>query len=260
MRRTAILLALVQCCVLLAACGKGGYTGSASQGATTTGATATPGSRHGSRSPSHAQALAFAQAVNLTAADVPGFTSSTKQEHHSPTEQRLEQQLRSCMGGGSARALQPARGALLEASSPSFSLKRGILGFTVSSEVSVAHTSAEATVTLSAMRSPRVRACFTRYLSSLLKSELYHGATVAGLSIDTGTPPAPGTTGGFGWRVTATVAIRGIHLSFYLDILGFIDGPAEVTLTSSGTVQPFPARAQEQLYSQLLTRAKEHPL
>jgi hypothetical protein len=257
MRRTAILLGLVLSCALLSACGKGAYTGAAS----TAGATATHGAKaphH--RSPTHAQALAFARVVNLTATDVPGFTPSHKHNGESPAERRLQQQLRSCGGAVGARALRHSRGTLAEASSPDFELHRGVLALTVSSEVSVAHTSAEAAATLAAIRSPRLRACFSRYMSSLLKSQHYPGATVLGVSIASGAPPAPGTTGGFGWRVTATLAIRGIHISFYFDILGFIDGPAQVTLDSSGTVQPFPSKAQEQLYSQLLARARSHRL
>lgn len=254
MRRTALLLALVLCCALLGACGKGGYSAG---GASSTSTAGTPATR-GGRAPTHAQALAFAHVVNLTAADVPGFAPSAKDEHESPAERRLQKQLRGCSGAAGSHALGRARGTLVEASSPNFTLRRGILELTVSSEVSVAHTSAEATARLSAIRSPRVRACFTRYLSGLLKSQRYTGATVVGVSIDAGTPPAHGTTGGFAWRVTATLAIRGIRLSFYFDILGFVYGPAQVTLSSSGTVRPFPASAQEQLYSRLLTRAKQH--
>ncbi|MGA8363754.1 MAG: hypothetical protein WB709_04465 [Solirubrobacteraceae bacterium] len=256
MRRTAILLALVLAGALFSACGKGPYTGSASTA--TNGATATHGAHaHHGRSPTQAQALAFVHVVNLTAADVPGFTPSHKPEHESATERRLQQQLRSCGGAVGTGALQHSRGTLAEASSPDFELK----ALNVSSEVSVAHTSAQADAALQAIRSPRVRACFSRYLSALLKSQQHSpGETVLGVSITAGTPPAPGTTGGFGWRVTATLSIRGIHISLYFDILGFVDGPSQVTLTSSGTVRPFPAKAQEELYSELLTRARSHRL
>jgi hypothetical protein len=259
MRRTAILLALVSscACVLLSACGKGVYTGAAS---TTAAAASHRAKTPRNGSSTHAQALAFAQAVNLTAEDVPGFTISHKPKHESAAERRLQQQLRGCGGDVGARALQRAPGTLAEASSPDFELHRGVLTLTVSSEVSVAHTPAQAAATLAAIRSPRVRACFSRYLSSLLKSQHYSGATVADVSIASGSPPAPGTSGGFAWRVTATLVIGGIHISFYLDILGFVDGSAQVTLTSSGTVRPFPAQAQEQLYSQLLARARSHRL
>jgi hypothetical protein len=260
MRRTAILLALVLAGALFSACGKGSYTGAASTA--TNGVTATHGAHaHQGRSPTQAQALAFAHVVNLTAADVPGFTPSHKPEHESATERRLQQQLRSCGGAVGTGALRHSRGKLAEASSPDFELRRGVLALSVSSEVSVAHTSAEADAALQAIRSPRVRACFSRYLTALLKSQQHSpGETVLGVSITGGTPPAPGTTGGFGWRVTATLAIRGIHISLYFDILGFVDGPSQVTLTSSGTVRPFPAKAQEELYSELLARARSHRL
>ncbi len=123
--------------------------------------------------------------------------------------------------------------------------------------MNVAHSPAEADAALHAIRSSRVRACFSRYLSALLKSQQHAPSeTVLGVSIASGTPPAPGTSGGFGWRVTAKLAVRGVPISLYFDILGFVIGPAQVTLTSSGTVEPFPARAQEQLYTELLTRAR----
>jgi hypothetical protein len=268
MRRTAILLALVPACALLSACGKGAYTGASSTSSTTTTTTTTgaatkhgKGDAHPGGSPTHAQALAFAQAVNLTATDVPGFTPSRTPQHESATERRLQGQLRSCGGGAGASAPQRSPGALAQASSPHFELKRGILALSASSEVNVAHTAAEADGTLTAIRSPRVRACFSQYLSALLKSQQHAPAeTVLGVSIASGTPPAPGTTGGFGWRVTAKLAVRGIHVSLYFDILGFVIGPAQVTLTSSGTVEPFPARAQEQLYTELLTRARAQKL
>ncbi len=251
MRRTAIFLALVLSCALLAACGK---SGSASTASHSPAATATTGATTRG-SPTRAQALAFAHAVNLTAADVPGFTPTPKQHHESAGERRLEQELRACTG---SQATGGSRGAVAEAGSPDFELHRGILDLTVSSEVSVAQSAAQAAATLAATRSARVRACVSHYLGQLLKSQQYAGASVTGVSIASGTPPAPGTTGGFGWRVTARLAVRGLHVSFYLDILGFVYGPAQVTLSSSGAIRPFPASAQEELFSTLLARAKAH--
>jgi hypothetical protein len=43
-------------------------------------------------------------------------------------------------------------------------------------------------------------------------------------------------------------------------MLGFVDGPAQVTLFSSGVLRPFPAAVQERLFSLLLVRAKAHRL
>lgn len=260
MRHPAALLALALLAgALLSACGKGGYTVTASQSSTTTAASGTPGAATGTP-PTQAQGLAFAHAVNLTAADVPGFEPTPKQHSESAIERRLEQELHSCAGAQGGQAVKRSRNTVAEVASPEFELHRSILDLTVSSEVTVARTPAEAATVLSAIRSARVKACFTRYVSQLLQSQHLNGAEVVGVRIASGTPPAPGTTGGYAWRVTATLAVHGLHISFYLDILGFVDGPAQVTLSSSSTVRPFPASAQEQLYSGLLARAKSHSL
>jgi hypothetical protein len=252
MRRTAFLLALVLACASLSACGKGGYAGTAPHAPA---ATSTSGKVN--QPSTKAQALTFARAVNLTAADAPGFIATPKQHSTSASERRLEQELRRCTGAHEPKLLG-SRNGVLEASSPDFELEHGILDLSVSSEVSVAQSAAQAAGALPAIHSMSVRACVSRYLTQLLKSQHTGGATVTGVSIASGTPPAPGTSGGFGWRITAKLAYRGIRLNFYLDILGFIDGPAQVTLTSSGALQPFPARVEEELFSLLLARAKAH--
>jgi len=81
-------------------------------------------------------------------------------------------------------------------------------------------------------------------------------ATIGPVSISHGTPPAPQTAGSFGWRITATLTLNGnIELPVYLDILGFVDGPAEVALVTSGLSEPFPAAPEQRLFSLLLERA-----
>jgi hypothetical protein len=259
MRRTATMLALVLSCALISACGKGGSASTATSPAAAATRPSTT-KRPSTSTPTHAQALAFAHAVNLTPADVPGFTP-TPREHttESATERRLEQELRRC-GGAQGSPIQGPPSTVVEAGSPDYDLKRGIIKLTVSSEVSVAHSSAQAAATLSAVRSAHVRACVSHYVEQLLKSQHLGGATFLGVTIVSGTPPAPGTTGGYGWRVTATLAYRGIHISFYLDILGFVDGPAQVSLFSSSVLRPFPAAAQEHLFTLLLTRARARSL
>jgi len=283
MRRStvaAFAIALLTACAL-ASCGKGGYvvTTTATPSAPASGSSTSPSkvapthphSRTVPRSsqsppsspstPTRAQALAFAGAVDLTAADVPGFTPSSHQHSSSPGERRAEQQLRSCLGTSGADAVGGASRAstLAQASSPDFQLRRGIIELSVGSEVTVSHSSSEATAALAAIRSPRVRRCLSAYVHTLLSSQHYgYGARVSEVTLDSGTPPAPGTSGGFGWQVRATLALRGLDLPFYIDILGFVYGPAQVTLTSTGDVRAFPAAAQEQLFHTLLARARAH--
>jgi hypothetical protein len=207
-----------------------------------------------SGAPTPAQAVAFARAVNLTAADLPGFAASSKRNAETEQERRLQRRLRQCAG--------PAHfsGGLVEEPSPSFKLKRDILDLGVSSEVVVARTRALAARELAALRGGRVRACFARYLDLLLAGQQYRRARVSPVSIASGTPPAPGADGSFGWRITATFTLDRLRLSLYVDILGFVLGPARVTLVSSGALRPFPAVVQQRLYALLLARANARAL
>jgi hypothetical protein len=261
MRRTLIPLALALAGALLSSCGKGSTTVTVTAGRaahsrapeTSTGKRARPPGKGGPGSaPSRRGALAFARAVNLTDGDVPGFTATRKHEGSSSSERQLERQMLSCAGlGGGAHAVA-------EASSKEFGLKHGLLDLSVNSEVAVEQSAAQAQKVLAETSSARVRGCFRRFLEKILRGERVKGATPGPVAIQSGTPPAPGMDGSFGWRVTATFDVRGIKVPIYLDFLGFIDGPSEVTLLSSGLLRPFPAEVQQRLFALLLDRARTH--
>lgn len=258
MRRTLLTLSLVLAGALLAACGKGSTSTSARVTTVTVpGQQATPGKAPPASPPagqpsSKRQALAFAQAVNLTTADVPGFAATEKHSKDSSSEKRLERQMLSCAGiGGTSKTV-------LEEGSKDFKLKRQILDLSVSSEVSVQPSAADAQKGLAAIRSAHVRGCFSSYLQQIFKGEQTKGATPGRVTIQAGTPPAPGADGSFGWRVTATFIVRGVKVPIYLDFLGFVDGPSQVTLLSSGLLEPFPAAVQQHLFALLLARARSH--
>jgi hypothetical protein len=251
-------MALLAIGALLGACGRSNPvvvsstgTAHATKTGSHTGTTGTPPPVRTGHSLSKTQALAFAHAVNLTAADLPGFKPSTEGHHETAIEQRRERELRSCTGGTSNGG-----GNLAQFSSPDFKLERGILDLSVNSEVSVARTSALAANGLATIRSTHFRECLSHYLDLLFKEQSHGGTTVGPISIVQGTPPASGTTGSFGWRITATITSRGIKLPFYQDMLGFVYGPAEVSIVSSGALRPFPATIQQQLFALLLKRAK----
>lgn len=281
MPRTPLLLLLVLGAVAFASCGKGGATtvtveasgagsgsasgsrgsGDGSEGGGAKGGQTTPPA---GKSPSHERALAFAQAVNLTADDVPGFTAKIKHDSDSAREKKLGRELAQCTGAtglSSGEQTFPGEGkAVADESSKDFELKHGVIDFSVSSGVSVQSSAAGARKGLQAIRSAHVRKCFSHYLQLLFAGQHVQGATPGPVSIQSGTPPAPGTSGGFGWRITASFTIRGIKVPIYLDFLGFVDGPAEVTLLSSGLLRPFPAEVQQHLFATLLARAKAHKL
>jgi len=246
MRTLAIALALFAS-ASVAGCGGGGSPARRS-------ATGARGHAPSPRALSRKRGLAFARAVNLTAADLPEFRVSHEHAHKTPAQRQAERDLLRCAGSAT-------RGAhAAEASSPSLVFKRGLIDFGVSSEVLVSASPSRANGELAALHTARVRHCFSRYLDVLLRTQRLGNATIGPVSIQSGNPPAPGTSGSFGWRVTATFRLVSVRVPFYLDLLGFVLGPARVTLISSGALRPFPAAIQQRLYTLLLARAREHAL
>jgi hypothetical protein len=256
MRLSAATLALFALAAALASCGKGQRTATrtvTAQAATPRTAAPSEGGG-GSGQLSSARAAAFARAVNLQAADVPGFRASPKEERSSPTEKRRELEVQRCMGGVSEQE------TLGELGSPNFKRSATLAEQTVSSGVTVERSSAIAKRELDALRSARGSSCFAHFLEQTFKGQGQSGTGIGPISIRRGIPPAQGTAGGFGWRVSASVVVHSVRIPFYMDILGFVYGPAEVTLFSTGLPAPFPAAAEQHLYMLLLSRAKAQHL
>lgn len=260
LRRLAAIPVLLATGAMLGGCGGHGSTSTVTvtKGAAGTTSTRASGAhaKHAGAAPSrtNAQALAFARAVNLRAADVPGFATSHQSEHHreSSSEKRLSQELHKCVGSpGEADTL-------VEASSGEFERKGGLLSQSVSSQVTVDQSPALAKAELARFADPRLRACLARYFSALLTGLTLHGTRVSGVSTRYGSPPAPGTSGSFGLRVTAKLDFHSVQIPFYLDYLGFVHGSAAVSLRSIGTPVPFPASEEERLFSLLVERAEKH--
>jgi hypothetical protein len=256
-RRGAAAVAAMLAAGLLAACGGHGAFTTSSSAAKPTGSGANTARGHAL---TQAQARTFVAAVNLTAADLPGFTLSREpHQRASQTEKRLERELLNCIAGGSTAA---SAHPLAQGSSGDFRHQGSGYDVGVSSEVSVSGGSGAGAAALQRqhaelqrLRSTHARACLQHFLAQLFKGRHIGGASVTHVSIEQGSPPAPGTAGGFGWRVTADIEVRGVSLPYYMDILGFLYGPSEVTLLSTGLPVPLPAAIQERLFSLLLTRA-----
>jgi hypothetical protein len=250
MRRTAAIPVLAVSVVLLAACGGSGHTTantSAGPSAVKVPATAAPIARS-----EEAKARAFAVAVNLRAGDLPGFHPSSEHEHKSAAEKRLEPELAKCVGGAGTKR------EATEASSKTYERGESIITQSVSSQVTVARTTALAASELAAIRGGHLQSCLAHYLNRLLASTNLHGAKIGPVSTKQGSPPAPGADGSFGLRFIETVTLHGLRIPFYVDILGFVKGRAEVSLFTFGVLREFPAALEEQLFSLLLERAKAH--
>ena len=200
-----------------------------------------------------------AGAVNLRASDVPGFVPTSRALAGSVGgEKQLEEQLARCAGVRSGSSHSGTLGiglAAVPAPRRAAGRQRELVGQLP------AHggrwrngTEAPAQRSPAHVPEPLPRGAPARASSSAARR-------VGQVSIVQGTPPAPGTTGGFGWRVTAVFMVRNLKVPFYLDTLGFIDGRAQVTLQSSGVAVPFPAAAEEHLFTLLLSaRPRATPL
>lgn len=187
--------------------------------------------------------LALARSLNLLGSDLPGWTSSPAQAGNA--EQGLTAQIARCAGAG-----EPAQADSAESASPDFDKGHQ----EISSNVTVARTSADASTFLDAMRGSRLAPCARQVLSSYARSQLPSGAQVSNLDV---TPTAePSSPESFADRVTAQVTLSGAgSLKLVDDLFGFVAGRVEVELdvTAAGGIPD--AALEHRLLSVLLQRA-----
>jgi hypothetical protein len=246
LRRPSPILAAALAVTALSGCSGKGQTARTGAGAAKHASSAPSKTA----SPTRARALAFARAVNLSAADVPGLRVAAKPQHRSPADRHTERELARCVGLSGA-------GQLFEAASPDFEHSAGISHFDVSSNVAVSSSAALAAHELGQLRSVRAKGCLKRYLAALLNGSLTN-ATVGPVSVQEGTPPAADAGGSVGLRISTSITVRSIPIPFYLDILAFASRSSQVSLMSTGVPVPFPAATQQRLFLTLLARAKAH--
>jgi hypothetical protein len=199
--------------------------------------------------PTKSRARAFAAAVNLTAADVPGFTGSVA--HSTPADKSLGVTTARCAGG-----VDPRR-AVVNIDSRDFNQmgSGGIAAEEVSSNVGVLPSSALAARDLTAVRSARGRRCLAVAVNQLLRGMNAKGVTFGRAVISTRPHPAPGADGSFGLRIKVTADVHGVRIPFWVDEFGVRVGPAEVSLTALGVLHPFAAADEQRLLALLVARA-----
>src|ERR1700677_564454 len=191
-----------------------------------------------------ARALAFARAVNLTAADVPEAKASHRREpqgeEHQPCGLAGSQQ--ELAGVGSPTL---TRGSELELEE-------------IKSGAAVVSSERYALSDVAVLRSTAGRACLERFLS---RRYLRHAvgkrafdAHIGQIQLSPLPVQAPGTSGSAGLRITMTVGSSESETSVpvYIDFFVFSLGPAEVTVSAASAVQPEPAVSDPQLGSLLL--------
>lgn len=243
LRISASVLALLACAGIVAAC-----AGSNGSIATDTHATDAP--------LSHSSAIAYAHAVNLRAADVPGMSAESAEGElpQTPSSQRSSSAFTRCFGGVGANA------RLAKVHSPEFSAGHGAHSQLVQSTVEVWPSASLATRNNAKFFSARGRACFVHFLEATHKQLNKHRAgelQYGPLRIATVAAPLPGTSDGHLTTINETRTHNGhVRIHIYQDIFSFIIGPAEIELEAIGFSKPVPTATDERLLSLLLDHAK----
>jgi len=196
--------------------------------------------------PTKAAATAFAKKVNLTAADVPGFTG--KPNKTTASDQRTSEMLAKCSGG-----IDPRRD-ISDVPSLDFSLA-GTGEEEVSSDVSVLPSAQLVRADLKSVKSARGRKCLTQGTERLLAAMKDPGVKYGTITLTTLKRTAPGSDGSFAYRFRVNATAGGVKVPFFVDTFGFASGPAEVGLTTLGIGQPFPATDEQRLITLLAGRA-----
>ena len=196
---------------------------------------------------SKARFAAFAQAVDLTAADVPGANASSSRR------ERPEHQPARC---GDVSAVHQ----LGEVKSPKLIRGVGLEREEIRSAVTLMSSPLVAAADIAFAQTTTVRACYSRILRERFAGRSFSGTRVANLSLSPLPVQARGADRSVGVRleVSITPAHSETSIPIYFDVLAFTLGPVEVNLQTSSAIQPEPATTESQLLSLLLHRAEAH--
>lgn len=243
--RRRSLLALGATGILAAGCGNSSTTTSPTSSA--------PSS---TRTSAKARATAFAHAVNLVAADVPGM-SLIGVEGEAAAPKQAAVQAAQCAGAASPeQRISKIHSAAFTHFNPHIRIR---------SAVEVLPSVAVAAHNNTAERSARGRACLVRFLGQTLPAQTVQPARYGQISVSSLPNLLPGAQGSFGLRLRTTLTTRELggrpaKVPIYLDEYGFISGPAEINLTATGFSTPVPVKTEQRLLTLLYSRTQAHKL
>jgi hypothetical protein len=242
-----------------------GVTGALAAGCGSGGAASASSASFGANLPptiqAKAQAVAFADAVNLRAADVPGLQAA----RHQPKRETVAGPYRGAMNRCDKAAARA--GEVIGISSLTFVhlSSRLLQGVSVSSGVYFFRSKALAHQYLAVPNSARFAACVKTVASNEPKTITREGSKVAepmfsDPHISTLSASLPGVRT-YGLRLAAHAAFGTSDGSeSYGDFLSFVMGDAVITLNTTSEVHPFPAETERRILARLYRRAQAHSL
>jgi hypothetical protein len=211
----------------------------------------------------------YARAVNLHASDVPYFEPIPDEEEEDPEEERRhDRELMRCVGA------EEDPEPLAEVKSPEFGTDSPGELLRVASTVEVGADAERAARELKLIRSRRAEHCLQRVYASAIEEEESSTAEVSDASVSRVRFPAPDIEDGFAYRFSASVTVHrstseltayrpaaepdaSLTVKVYLDIIGFVVGPASVSLTATGVPTPVSRTLEHNLLRVLHERATE---
>ena len=192
-----------------------------------------------------AQAEAFARAVTLHRADLPGATVAKRSKSSAAQEREAAR-----CGGHQTVALGGA-------SSPDFHRGAGLNRESISSSVQVLHDPGAVTSDLAYASSHAGLACYAKVLGKSLRGEQDTHVRLRGVRVGrVGVTLGPSERAS-GIRITAGVSIlgTGVEVRLFVDALSLPYGPAELDVYSTSFVQPAPEKTERELLELLRLRA-----
>ena len=217
------------------------------------------------------QAVSFAEAVNLRADDLPYFEEDKEKDEEAEEDRKRDERLKRdfgrCLGGIDVSS------SMLYHRSPAFENPAAGEALLVESAVEVAASAALAERRADAYRSRRGKRCIAGLLIPIFREE---GSTefeigkVTVSRLDLETPEIDGVF--FAYRISTTVNVTGAEsqltayvpgteaatpqtVPFFIDLIGFTVGPAEVNLTAMGAPAPVSRNFEANLLTVLHERA-----
>ena len=211
----------------------------------------------------------YARAVNLRASDVPYFEPIPDEDEEDPeAARRHDRELMRCVG------VEEDPEPLAEVKSPEFGTDSPGELLRVASAVEVGADPERAARELKLIRSRRAERCLQRVYASAIEEEESSTAEVSDASVSRVRFPAPDIEGGFAYRFSASVTVHrstseltayrlatesdaSLTVKVYVDIIGFLVGPASVSLTATGAPTPVSRTLEHNLLRVLHERATE---
>jgi hypothetical protein len=210
----------------------------------------------------------YARAVNLHASDVPYFEPIPDEEEEDPEEaRRRDRELMRCVG------IEEDPDPLAEVKSPEFGTDSPGELLRVASTVEVGTDAERAVRELRLIRSRRAQRCLQRVYASAIEEEQSSTTELSDVSVSRLSPP-PGIEDAVGYRFSASATVHrstseltayrraaepdaSVIVKVYVDFIGFLVGPASVSLTATGAPTPVSRTLEHNLLRVLHERATE---